>query len=114
MVVCAIDSHISLLVSVVRMDFSKRINGYESYELRFNTIQSKLINKAMLLSTGIYKEVYPIPREVDMNNLREKANFIWSLADLILDQPPRSLEIIKAVGRALEKEIMKMLRWMTG
>ncbi len=57
--------------------------------------------------------MYPIRKEVDMNNFSEKVNFIWSLADLILDQPPRSLEIIKINSRALENEIMVMLgRWL--
>lgn len=55
----------------------------------------------MSLSTGICEEVCPIPEEVDMNNFSEKLNFIWSLADLILDQPPRSLKIIKTISRAL-------------
>jgi hypothetical protein len=68
----------------------------------------------MPLSTGICEEVCPIPKEVDMNNFSEKVNFIWSLTDLILDQPPRSLEIIKAVSRAFEKEIMVMLKEVAG
>ncbi len=66
----------------------------------------------MPLSTGICEEVCPIPKEVDMNNFSDKVNFIWSLADLILDQPPRSLEIIKAVSRALGKEITRISRWI--
>ncbi len=56
----------------------------------------------------------PIPKEVDMNNFSEKVNFIWSLADLILNEPPRSLKIIRAVSRALEKEIMVMQREVAG
>lgn len=55
-----------------------------------------------------------MPKEEDMNNLSEKVNFIWSLADLILDLPPRSLEIIKTNSRAFEKEIMAMLREVAG
>jgi hypothetical protein len=58
--------------------------------------------------------VCPIPKEVDMNNFSEKVNFIWSLADLILNQPLRSLKIIKAVSRAHEKEITRMLREVAG
>ena len=68
----------------------------------------------MPLSTGICEEVCPIPKEVDMKNFSEKVNFIWSLTDLILDQPPRSLKIIKTNSRALEKEITRMLGWMVG
>jgi hypothetical protein len=68
----------------------------------------------MPLSTGICEEVCLMPKEVDMNNFSKKVNFIWSLADLILDQPPRSLEIIKTNSRALEKETTRMPRWMTG
>ncbi len=49
-----------------------------------------------------------------MNNFSEKVNFIWSLADLILNEPPRSLKIIRAVSRALEKEIMVMQREVAG
>ncbi len=68
----------------------------------------------MSLNTGIYEEECPKPKEVDMNNFSEKVNFIWSLADFIEDQRPCSLEIIKAVSRALEKEIMVMLREVAG
>ncbi len=68
----------------------------------------------MPLNTGICEEVCPIPEEVDMNNLSENVNFIRSLADLILDQPPRSLEIIKTICRALKKEIVAMLREVGG
>jgi hypothetical protein len=68
----------------------------------------------MPLSTGICEEVCPLPIEVIMNNFSEKVNFIKSLADLILDQPPCSLKIIKAVRKALEKEIMVMLREVAG
>ncbi len=56
----------------------------------------------------------PIPKEVDMNNFSEKLNISQSLTDLILNPPPRALEIFKADIRALEKEITAMLRGMAG
>lgn len=56
----------------------------------------------------------PIHKEMDMNNFSEKLNISQSLTDLILNQPPRALEIIKADIRALEKEIMAMLREVAG
>ena len=49
-----------------------------------------------------------------MNNFSDKVTFIGSLTDLILDQPQRSLKIIRAVSRALEKEIMVMQREVAG
>ncbi len=55
-----------------------------------------------------------MPKEVDMNNLTDKVNFIPSLADLILDQPPRSLEIIEADIMVLEKEINVILKEVAG
>jgi hypothetical protein len=69
------------------------------------------------------------------NNFTDKANFIWTVADLIRDdfkhgkykvgyeinfnryfyeyQPPRDLEEIEAEITTLEKEIMEMLKEVT-
>ncbi len=49
-----------------------------------------------------------------MNSSSEKVKFIWSIVDVIRDQPARPLEIIEPDIKALEKKITARLREVAG